>query len=291
MASVPPPAACLRCSTPLIPGAGFCGTCGTPAGASGVPPLPPPLPPRPVGLGAQPVAMPMDAGQAMQAAAVAIGSLKGEVVNQGPTQLAFKIGNAMSGRHTGMIEVLPEGPQRSTLNVALKPDYGSLLPGIGVCVVMFGFMYFVQQSQLNDPSNYTMNGYQGAYMSPGLVFFAMLVGLGLSAYLLGTSTLEKRRKALVAALQAQGGMPPVAAGPQSYPGQPYAAQSYPGQPYTGQPMPVPPVNAAVPPQPQAVPPPATPFEQLSRLAELRDKGAITAADYEQAKAAIMAKIG
>lgn len=277
MASVPPPSACLRCATPLIPGAGFCGTCGTPAGATGTPPLPPPMPPRAVGLGAQPVAMSMDAGRAMQAAVVTLGALKAEVINQGATQLAFRIGNPLSGRHTGMIEALPEGPQRTTLNVALKPDYGSLLPVIGVSVLMFGFMYFMQQSQLNDPSNYTINGYQGSYMSPGLVFFGMLAGLGLSAYLLGTSTLEKRRKALVAALQSQGGMPPVAASPQSYPGQP---------------MPVPPVNfAPAPPQPQAVPPPATPFEQLSRLAELRDKGAITAADFEQAKASIMAKIG
>lgn len=228
-----------------------------------------------MGVGAQPVAMPMDAGQAMQAAVVALGSLKGEVTNQGPTQLAFRIGTLLSGRHTGMIEALPEGQQRTTLNVALKADYGSLLPAAGICLVMFGFMYFMQQSQLNNPANYTMYGYQGSYMSPGLVFFGMLAGLGLSAYLLGSTTLEKRRKALVSALQAQGGMPPVAAGPQPYPGQPMTAPT--------------PNPGFAPPLPGVAP--ATPFEQLSRLAELRDKGAITAADYEQAKAAIMAKIG
>ena len=276
MATNPTPAACLKCAAPLIPGAAFCGTCGTPAGSPGTPPLPPPMPPRPIGQGGRQVVMAMDSTQAMQAALAVLPAVKAEVTNQGPSQIAFRIGSAWTGRSVGAIDIYPDAPGRTNLNVSMKPDYSSLVPNIAAALAIGLGFYFYQQQQLYNPANYSMYGYTGmAPVSIWLIVLGIVAGIGMSAYWLGGPQLEKRRNALIAALQAQGAVPP---------GMPVPAPPLPGMP----PQPGVPPMAGVPGQP--MPAPVTPFEQLRKLAELRDSGAISAADYEQAKTAIMAKL-
>ncbi len=277
MATNPNPAACLKCATPLVPGAAFCGTCGTPAGATGTPPLPPPMPPRPLGFSARQVVVPMGLEQAMQAAAGAVAATRGEITNQAPAQIAFRTGSMMSGRSTGTVDAMPDAPGRTILSVTMKADYASLIPSAAAGVAILIGSYAYQQSQLYNPANYTMYGYTGStfFLSPMMMFLIFAVAMGVSLWWLGGPLLEKRRTALLNALQSQGAMPP------GVPGMPPVAgvPPMPGQP--GQPAPLP---------GQGAPPQVTPFEQLRKLAELRDSGAISAADYEQAKAAIMARL-
>jgi hypothetical protein len=277
MATNPAQGACLKCGTPLVPGAGFCGACGTSVGSAGAPPMPPPLPPRPLAHGGRQVALPMDQGQAMQAAMSVLPGQKGEVTNQGPTQIAFRLGSFLSGRSTGTIDAFQEGPGRTVLNVSLKADYGSLVPGmiIFLAVSMISWVLLakagVEQGSRFDMNNpYVMPTYGiGVYIQWWMVLlFVGLIG-GLCAWLLSGPLLDKRRMALMNALQAQAG------GGAGLPG-------FPPQP--GLPGFAPAVQAPAP------PPQVTPIEQLKRLAELRDSGAISPADFEQAKAAIMQRI-
>lgn len=267
--------ACLKCGTALVPGAGFCGSCGTPVGSAGAPPMAPPMPPRPLAQGGRQVILPMDQGSAMQAAMGVLPQMSGEVTNQGPTQIAFRLGSFMSGRSAGTIDAYQEGPGRTALNVSLKADYGSLVPGMIIffAVSMFSWLMLAKSSV---DQMYQGIGY-GAMQAPGIgayiqwwmvILFVAMVG-GLAAWLLSGPVLDKRRAALMQALQAQahGGQPMPGMAPQ--PGFPGAPPNMPPQPAPAQ---------------------ATPIEQLKKLAELRDSGAISPADFEAAKAAVMQKL-
>lgn len=261
MATNPSAGTCLKCGTALVPGAGFCGSCGTPAGSTGQPPMPPPMPlgmpPRPMMQGVQSVTLPLDAASATQVAMTAISSNKGEVVSQGPNSLGFRLKMPWAGgRLTGTIEIMPTGPAQTTLAVMLRPEYGSLIP-----IAVGALLILLLPAMLNP--------YSMMFFSPMLMFLLLGGSLAANAYNLGGPGLEKKRTALVNALYAQGGTPAGVAQPQAPAFNPAAAA--PGAPAAGVPQ-------------------ATPFEQLRKLGELRDSGAISAADFEQAKAAILAKL-
>ncbi len=276
MATNPNQGACLKCGTALVPGAGFCGSCGTPVGSAGAPPMPPPMPPRPLAHGGRQVAMPMDQGHAMQAAMGGLTAVGGEVTNQGPTQIAFRLGSFLSGRTNGAIDAFQEGPGRTKLNVSLKADYSSLVPALLIAAVV-GIVILVlgQQSAYNamtviDPVTFQRPspGFF-AFFTWWMVLLLIIAGFGLWGWLLSGPMLEKRRATLMQALQMQanGGQPMPGMAPQ------------PGFPGVAPAMPAP-----------AAPPQVTPADQLRKLAELRDSGAISPADFETAKAAIIARM-
>lgn len=219
--------------------------------------------------------MPMDQGQAMQAAMGGLTAAGGEVTNQGPTQIAFRLGSFLSGRTNGAIDAFQEGPGRTMLNVSLKADYSSLVPALLIAAVV-GIVILVigQQSAYNamtviDPITYQRPS-PGifAFFTWWMVLLLIIAGFGLWAWLLSGPVLEKRRATLMQALQMQTG------GGQPLPG---AAQA--GFPGAAPAMPA-----------QAPPPQVTPADQLRKLAELRDSGAISPADFEAAKAAIIARM-
>jgi preprotein translocase subunit SecG len=221
LATNPTPSACLKCNTPLVPGAAFCGTCGTPAGA----------------------------------------------------------------------------PGRTAVNVSLKPNYASLLPGalIAIAIALITFIFLqkaavdataaAQQAQtqamMQNPYAYTpvqTGAGIGYFLQPWMVFLLVALGVGLAGYLLGGPMLDKNKRKLMMALQSVGASPPgmpgmahQGFGPQALPAGP-AGPSGPAGPAPG------------------TPPPATPFEQLRKLAELRDSGAISVDDFEKAKADILKKV-
>ncbi len=274
MATNPNQGACLKCGTALVPGAGFCGSCGTPVGSAGAPPMPPPMPPRPLAHGGRQIVLPTDQGHAMQTAMGVLPQVGGEVTNQGPTQIAFRLGNFLNGRSAGTIDAFQEGPGRTVLNVSLKADYSSMVPGmIGLLAVsIIGFVLMAKSGMENsgiDPITGQVRYGVGIFIQWWMVpLFVGLIG-GLFAWLLSGPILEKRRAGLMQALQMQagGGQPMPGFAPQ--PGFPGAFPAAPAQPAPVQ---------------------ATPIEQLKKLAELRDSGAISPADFETAKAAIMQKM-
>lgn len=281
MATNPMQATCLKCSTPMVAGAAFCGTCGTPAGSPGMPPPPPPMPPRPISHGARQVVVPMDQPNAMHMATGLLPRVGGEVVNQSPVQIAFRLGNYLTGRHTGTIDSFPQGPGRTAVNVTLKSDYTSLVPAALILLVTSIIVAILLAKSSVDGmySGMYNNPYQpatpgiGSYLTWPIVFGIDALVLGLAAWMLAGPMLEARKAKLMNALQSIGGMPP------GMPGMP-------GAPGFG-PQPGP-VLHAVP--GQGTPVPATPFEQLRKLAELRDSGAISVDDFERAKAEIMKKV-
>jgi hypothetical protein len=283
MASRPNPNACLKCATPMVPNAAFCGTCGTPAGSTGTPPMPPPMPARPIGLGARQVVIPGDTAQAIQAAAMALPAVSGEVTHHGPAQLGFRMGSFFWGRTNGTIDAYPEGPGRSALKVTMKPDYSSLVPGAaGLIVVSVISAILIGKSAVDQMyGGYNPMAMQiqapgiGAYLQWWMFLLFDVIAIGVAAWMLAGPVLDKRRNALINALQSQGAAPPMMGGmpqPGGFAPQGFAPQVAPAAPG------------------QAAPAQATPFEQLRKLAELRDSGAITADDYDKAKAAIIAKL-
>ena len=197
----------------------------------------------------------------------------GEVTNQGPTQIAFRLGSFLSGRTNGAIDAFQEGPGRTMLNVSLKPDYSSLVPAllvaavIGIVILVIGQQSAYRAMTEIDPITFQRPspGFF-AFFTWWMVLLLIIAGFGLWAWLLSGPVLEKRRAALMQALQMQagGGQPMPGMAPQ--PGFPGAAPAMPA------------------------PAPVTPVEQLKKLAELRDSGAISPADFEAAKAAIIARM-
>jgi len=285
MATSPTSGICLKCNTPLVPGAAFCGTCGTPAGSPGRPPMPPPMPPRPQPHGARQVVLPMDQPQALHAASGALPRVNGEIVNQSPVQLAFRIGNFLNGRHTGTIDTFPEGPNRTALNVTLKPDYMSLVPAGIVLLVITLFLWVILAKSsvdsmyapvdFNNPYAYQPRAPGiGAYIQWWMVLLFDGLVIGLVAFLLAGPMLDKRKNKLMTALQAMGGTPAGLPGTLNQGFGPQAGAAL-----------APNIPAA-----PAPPQPATPFDQLRKLAELRDSGAISADDFERAKADILKKV-
>lgn len=303
MATNPTQATCLKCNTPMVAGAGFCGTCGTPAGSPGRPPAPPPMPPRPLTSGASQVVLPMDQAQAMQAAMATVTRVGGQITNQSPVQATFRMGNLFMGRSNGSLDSFPEGPQRTAVNVNLKADYASLLPGalVAIAIALIAFIFlqkaaidgtasqqqqaFAQQVQcMQSGQSYCPPASQSAgigyFLQPWMIFLLVALAVGLAGYLLGGPLLEKNKRNLLMALQSTGGMPP------GMPGTPQGFGPQGFGPQTG--APPAPTLAAVP--GQGTPIQATPFEQLRKLAELRDSGAISVDDFEKAKAEIMKKV-
>lgn len=313
MATNPTPTACLKCNTPLIPGAGFCGTCGTPAGQAGTPPLPPPMPPRPMAHGARQVSLPMDQANALHTASGVIASQKGEITNHSMSQIAFRIGSYLSGRWTGTIDSHQDRPGNTNLNVMMKADYASLLPAAGVFLVVsvISTILLVKSAtdaqfapiDFNNPVYTPRSPGIGAYLQWWMIWLFDAVVLGLCAFLLGGPLLESRRNKLLGALQYAGGG---AAPGMPLPGMPAPGMTPPphmgGQPAPFAPPPgvpgapggfPPPQQQAAPPSgipAQGLPAPATPFDQLRKLAELRDAGSLSQDQYDEAKAAILAKV-
>jgi preprotein translocase subunit SecG len=291
MATNPTPSTCLKCNTPMVPGAGFCGTCGTPAGSPGRPPMPPPMPPRALTMGSTQVIVPMDQGAAMQAAIASLPRVGGEVTNQSPVQVAFRMGNFFTGRFNGAMDSFPEGPNRTAVNVTVKPDFASLLPGalIAIAVALIAFILLQKAAvdgtaaaQAAATQAMMQNPYApiqpqagagiGYFLQPWMVFLLVALFVALAGYMLNGPMLEKRKRNLMMALQSLGGMPP----------------GLPGTPHQGFGPQVGPMGAGIP--GQGAPQQATPFEQLRKLAELRDSGAISVDDFEKAKADIMKKL-
>lgn len=291
MATNPTPSTCLKCNTPMVPGAGFCGTCGTPAGSPGRPPMPPPMPPRPLSPGASQVILPMDQPQAMQMAMATLPRVGGEITNQSPVQATFRMGNFFTGRFNGALDSFPEGVNRTAVNVVVKPDFASLLPGalIAIAVALIAFILLQKaavdgtaaaqaaatQAMIQNPYAYTppqAGAGIGYFLQPWMVFLLVALLVGLFGYLLAGPMLESKKRNLLMALQSIGATPP---------GMPGTAHQGFG-PQAG------PMGAGIP--GQGAPVQATPFEQLRKLAELRDSGAISVDDFEKAKADIMKKL-
>jgi hypothetical protein len=258
------------------------------------------MPPRPLSPGASQVILPMDQPQAMQAAMATVAHAGGEITNQSPVQAAFKMGNFFTGRCDGSLDSFPEGPNRTAVNVTLKPNYASLLPGalIALAVALIAFIFLqkaavdataaAQQAQtqamLQNPYAYTpvqTGAGIGYFLQPWMIFLLVALAVGLSGYMLGGPMLDKNKRKLMMALQSVGASPPGMPGMNH---QGFGPQPIPAGPAA-------PVGSAAPVAPApGTPAPATPFEQLRKLAELRDSGAISADDFEKAKADILKKV-
>ena len=306
MATNPTPSACMKCNTPLVPGTAFCGTCGTPAGTPGLPPMPPPMPPRPMSPGASQVILPMDQHQSMQAAMATVSRVGGEITNQSPVQAAFRMGNFFTGRVDGSLDTFPEGPNRTAVNVSMKPNYASLLPGALIALALALILFVILQKaavdataaqQLAQTQAMLNNPYGGIppvqssagigyFLQPWMIFLLVALGVGLAGYILGGPMLDKSKRKLLMALQSVGATPPGMPGSANQGFGPQAGPVGLGGPVG----PGGPIGAGMPHRP-AQPQPATPFEQLRKLAELRDSGAISMDDFEKAKADILKKVG
>lgn len=253
--------------------------------------MPPPMPPRPLAPGASQVILPMDQPQAMQAAMATVTHAGGEITNQSPVQATFRMGNFFLGRCEGSLDSFPEAPNRTAVNVSLKPNYASLLPGalIALAIALLAFVFLqkaavdataaqqAQQTQamLNNPYGAyppAQSAGIGYFLQPWMIFLLVALGVGLAGYMLGGPMLDKNKRKLMMALQSVGASPP---GMPGMAHQGFGPQALPA----GAPLPA-----------SGAPAPATPFEQLRKLAELRDSGAISVDDFEKAKADILKKV-
>jgi hypothetical protein len=266
--------------------------------------MPPPMPPRPLSPGASQVVLPMDQPQSMQAAMQTVARVGGEVTNQSPVQAAFRMGNFFTGRVEGTLDSFPEGPNRTAVNVTMKPNYASLLPGALIAIAIALIAFVLLQKAAIDGTAAQQAAYQqasiqciqnpgipcpappqstagiGYFLQPWMIFLLVALGVGLAGYMLGGPMLDKNKRKLMMALQSVGATPP------GMPGQAH-------QGFSPQAGPIPSAMSGAGTMQAAPQPglqPATPFEQLRKLAELRDSGAISVNDFETAKADILKKL-
>lgn len=260
-------AVCPRCNASNRPGAQFCGSCG---GSLGLQPPPPPPPPPPrvltrtSGGTDQQIALAVDQNEAFDRSLQALQAAGCEVQWQGrPNDIKFgfvkksawsTFGFPVS--YSGDLSVARTAPRESLVRYNIKVNWNTAWPVFISSLVVLVLLMM-------------MNPY---YMAFGLLL--LIVALGGSAWTLAGSIPQKTSAVIQAQLKAGG-----------------LAQGYAPSPQPAPPQPPPRVDPA--PPPEAARPAAggdAVFDQIKKLAELRDMGAITAADFEAKKADLLARL-
>ena len=256
---------CLHCHVPRVPGSGFCGTCGAPAERGAAVQMPPAMPLPPAFTGGVSAIVPLSVSAAetgTQAAATALGSAGASVTGMAENMVAFTATRSskrtlgFKARFRGIATIIPGG---ATLRVKLVP--GSIAPvAILLTIVFYAGLAFssTQQGfagQAGDPRDQ-------AGLAIGLLFGPIVLGTLIPWFAISRGSARAVLNSLVRAV-----------------GKPRAAVF------------VTPASPAAP--PPSPPPPAANqgvFDQLRELGTLREQEILSAAEFDQARAALLAKI-
>jgi len=264
--------ACPKCNAPNRPGAQFCAACGASMGLQPPPPPPPPpprVPMRTSGGTEQQVLLAVDQNEAYDRALQALQAAGCELQWQNrPSDIRFgfvrksawsTFGFPVS--YSGDLAVVRNGPRESQVRFGIKVNWNTAWPVFLASVVVLVLLMM-------------MNPYYASF-----ALLLLIVALGGSAWTLTSSIPQKASATILAQLKAGG----VAQG--------YAPSPQPARPQPPPPQPSPQVDPA-PPPPEAARPAGgdAVFDQIKKLAELRDMGAITAADFEAKKADLLARL-
>lgn len=259
---------CLDCHVPLVPGTGFCGTCGTPAGQRGAAgQVPPAMPMPPTFTGGVSATVPLSVGTAdtdTQAVATALGSVGASVTGMAANMVAFTATRSskrtlgFKARFRGIATIIPGG---ATLRVKLEP--GSIAPvAILLTIVFYAGLAFssTQQGfggQAGDPGDQ-------AGLAIGSLFGPIILGTLIPWFAISRGSARAVLDSLGRAL----GMPGAAV---------FATPPSPVAPPPPAPAPAPTANQGV-------------FDQLRELGALREQEILSAAEFDEARAALLAKI-
>lgn len=261
-----PPTTCLNCQVPLVPGMGFCGTCGTPAGQSGAAARVPPAYPMPPtfngGTSATVALPPMNPAAATTHVANALSGAGATVTGTSANAVAFvatrssKRTLGLKARFGGIADVAP-GAGGTAATIRIKLEIASIVPVL-LIVALVGFaaafLSLAQTGGTGDPTDAW--GQIGGGIGIGLLGPYFLISRGS-----GRVVLDHLTRAVSTG------------GP--------AAQGFAASPAPHAPAPAPA------PAPMSV---SGMFEQLRELGALRDQGVLSAAEHDQARAALLAKI-
>jgi hypothetical protein len=270
--TVPPEAptmACPRCGAANAGGAMFCASCGgSMTTAPPPPPVPPPQPPlRPSGSGGHRVTLAITPEAAFDAAMAALAAAGSEVTWQsrpnaakfGFSYKSFWFTGGVKVSYLGDLSVSPVGPGQTQVGLTLAVNWGGAVP-LFVFYAVFALVMWA------------MNPAAGMFFG-----LCAVIGAISTAWRLSSKTPEDEARKI---LQHLG--PNVVAGA-------YAP------PAGVQPAPPPPKPAPPPPQ-AAAPPPVNPavetsvFDQIKRLAELRDMGAVTPEEFDTKKSELLKRL-
>lgn len=248
MATNPALSACMKCGTAHVPGAAFCGSCGTPAGSPGQPQQQAYTPPMPPPM---PSRFGIPAPQGPSAPII----LQTDVT--GALNAASAAVTATRGKITW------QGPNSLTFTSAVGWGNGTFSGTIDAAPAGPGQTAVSIQltPQYGVVIACVVCGLSMTLFNPMFGMLGLMFGAGIGIYALYNLTgpgKDKKRQDIMRALQ---NAAPMQAAPA-----PMASTASPATPSPVQ---------------------ATPFEQLRKLAELRDGGAISAADFESAKARIL----
>jgi hypothetical protein len=265
MSAPPPP------TPPLPPSTGYLG--GSPGGSVGGVSRTYGAPGAATG-GASEGNVSINASSAYHAAVQAVRQARGiEKYAQPPASLSFEIikkeffaTGGLSIRYAGVVQIAPLNALSSSVRVLVKPVPGTLTPLLFIGAITSLIMMFIW------------------YAALGLGTFGLLLGLVVSAaqfYMLAKSAPGEMAEAILHSVSSARAlpMPPQAPSPVSP-----SVASVPVAP-----VPVAPDTAQA--EQVASHPVATPIaEQIVQLAALRDTGALTADEFERAKAAMLARL-
>lgn len=271
---------CLNCHVPLVPGTGFCGTCGTPAGQRGAATqIPPPMPMPPAFTGGVSATVPLPAHHA-GALAAALGAAGASMTGMATNAVAFTATRSskrtlgFKARFRGIAELVPGG---TTLRVKLEP--GSIVPVVLILTIL---LFAGAATSLMGNGGVTP-GDQGD--AAGMFLFGpILLGCVLPYFLISRGSAKAVLEGVTRAI-ATSGHP---AGP----GAGFSGGGFSGGGFSGA------GSYGTPPSPVApTPTPPTPptadqgvFDQLRELGTLREQGILSATEFDQARAALLAKI-
>lgn len=276
-----PTVACPRCTAANAGGAMFCASCGgSMTAAPPPPPAPPPMPPiRPTsGQGGHRVTVAMAPEAAFDAAVAGLVATGSEVTWQArPTAAKFSFTykslwytGGVKVTYAGDLNVAPIGPGQTQVGLTMAVNWGGAVP-LFVSYAVFALVMWA------------MNPAAGMFF--GLV---AVIGCISSAWRLSSKTPEDEAKKILQHI----GPTVIAGAPQPMAAQPAPA---PPAPKPAAPAPVPPQAAAPQPSP-AAPLPVNPavdtsvFDQIKRLAELRDMGAVTAEEFDTKKSELLKRL-
>ncbi len=261
-------AVCAKCNAANRAGSQFCASCGA---SMGLQPPPPPPPPPPQVLGrttggtTDQVALAVDQNAAFERALAALQAAGCEIEWQGrPSDIKFGFSKKSAWStfgfkvgYSGDLSVARTGPQESLVRHSIRVNWNTTVPVFlsGVVVLILLIM---------------MNPYYYAFG-----FLLLIVAIGGSAWTLAGSIPQKVSAQIQAQLKSGGAAPVPAPRVEPVASQPAA--------------PPPPVDPA-PQAPEAAKASGDVFDQIKKLAELRDMGAITSEDFETKKSDLLSRL-
>ena len=272
-----PSSSCAGCHAPLAPGAKFCGACGRSSVAGPVPPHgdrpQPPTPPPPrtaaPAAGYDAVLFAGSPEQAMPRVAAALAQAGVQTLGQTMGGIRFQHG-ASGSRLLGEATLRPDGQGNTAVSTSVQVDQANFMLLWGISAVVGLIMALIVFKQ---------------------VFLIVLIAV---AALVGwfywklcaerTKVQERVTASLRQAAAPAAGYAPTAPGAGYAPAAPAAGYAPAGPAYAA-PRPSAPIFAPAP-----GPAPTSPVERLQQLAEQRDRGVLTPAEFAAAKATILGQI-